>query len=195
MDRFADLRVMVLHDKRHVLQMLNMALTTMGVSDVACVETYDEAVSACATALPDVIIVDVAIGGGPPFQTTRAFRDQETSPNPYVPILVASQHAQINCIRAAINAGAHEFVSLPLVPANLAKRLYSAVFMGRPFITTDKFFGPDRRRIMDLKRKPGLRRARLWRVSLASNLTTTRCRLAEAGAQAGALAPTRVGQC
>jgi len=159
MNRFADLRVMALHDNRHVLQVIEMSLKGMGVTDVVCKETYDDAASSCQYAEPDVIILDVALNGGAPFDSVRAFRDQETSFNPYVPIVVVSKYAQINCIRAAINAGAHEFAPLPLVPANLAKRIYSAVFMGRPFITTDKFFGPDRRRIVDAKRKGPERRA------------------------------------
>jgi len=169
-NEFSDLHVMAVHDNYNVLRIMNQVLTALGVGDVACVATLDAALSTGARTHPDVVIVDVKLAGGAAFDTVRALRDSNLSFNPYVPIVVASGHTELSKVRGAINAGAHEFVSFPISPVGLAKRLYSAVFMGRPFITTDKFFGPDRRRYIDLRRSGPERRAGLDAIQAQAQL-------------------------
>jgi len=158
-DEFADLRVVVLHDDPNILQIMKVVMRSLGVRDLACVESRDAAMEACAEDEPDVIIVDAVLDGKSAFDFVRGLRDRETSFNAYIPVIVASGHTQLSIVRGAINAGAHEFVSFPLSPENLAKRLYSAVFMGRPFITLDDYFGPDRRRFVDPHYRGDERRA------------------------------------
>jgi len=149
LDEFADLRIVVLHDDPNILQIMKVVMKSLGVRDLVCVGTCKAAMEACAEDAPDVIIVDAVLEGESSFDFVRALRDREKSFNAYVPVIVASGHTQLSIVRDAINAGAHEFVSFPLSPENLAKRLYSAVFMGRPFITVGDYFGPDRRRFVD----------------------------------------------
>jgi len=160
-NEFADLHVMAVHDNRHVLHIMKVVLTALGVGDVRSVTTLNDALAIGGRAQPDVIITDIVLERGEFFDAVRALRNPQMSFNPYVPIVVASGHTQLSKVRGAINAGAHEFVSFPLSPRSIAKRLYSAVFMGRPFVTTPTFFGPDRRRYIDLKRSGPERRVGL----------------------------------
>lgn len=159
LEELADLRAIILNDNPHVQQIITLVLKSLGVRDQTCVETREAALAACAGEEPDVVILDAVLDGAEAFDFIRRLRDKERSFNAYVPIIVATGHTQLKIVRGAINAGAHEFVSFPISPSSLAKRLYSAVFMGRPFVTAEDYFGPDRRRYVDPKYAGPERRA------------------------------------
>ena len=148
-DGFAELRVLLVYENKKVAGLIRLALSALGMSDIIDAASAAEALRQVTSKEPDVVILDVLVDGGDGFSLVRALRDVSISPNPYMPIVVASGHGEESTIKAAINAGVHEFVRLPLSPKMLAQRIYSAVFIGRPMIDVRSYFGPDRRRYAD----------------------------------------------
>ncbi len=98
---------------------------------------------------PDVLILGFAIDGRPSIDVLRAIRRGETRVNPYAPIVIARSKASRKAVSLALNAGAHEFLALPTSVSTLSRLLYRAIFAGRPFVHTDTYVGPCRRRRQD----------------------------------------------
>jgi DNA-binding response OmpR family regulator len=63
-----------------------------------------------------------------------------------VPIIICTGHAEIEHIREARDAGASEILRKPITVRNLYERIRSIVEKPRPFIRSDDYHGPDRRR-------------------------------------------------
>ena len=76
----------------------------------------------------------------------RLVRTAEDSPNPYVPIIVASAYSERTKVISARDAGATEFVRKPLSADEIYKKLKNVVDRPRPFVRSMMYFGPDRRR-------------------------------------------------
>jgi DNA-binding NarL/FixJ family response regulator len=96
---------------------------------------------------PDVVLVGV--GGADPWAPLEAMVAHRRAPschNPYVPFVAVSTHAERSAVLRALNLGVHEFVALPLSAKRLWLAISHAVFIGRPFIETPRYVGPDRRR-------------------------------------------------
>lgn len=73
-------------------------------------------------------------------------RAQTFHGNRFTPVIVGLWSPSIADIKAAIALGAHEILSLPTNTDNLSRAIYRAVFVGRPFIDVETYFGPCRRR-------------------------------------------------
>ncbi len=62
------------------------------------------------------------------------------------PIIVLSAEATAAAIKAARDAGAHEFLCKPFTAGALFKRVENVILKPRPWIEAKMYVGPDRRR-------------------------------------------------
>ena len=70
------------------------------------------------------------------------------------PVIVICAERTVAALREAQNAGAHEFLVRPITPTHLLRRLDAVVGEWRPWIETQSYVGPDRRRF-DTAGAPG----------------------------------------
>jgi len=77
---------------------------------------------------------------------TRAVRMDPTSPNPFIPIIMLTGHTEMHRIVEARDAGVTEFLAKPVTANGVYARIKSVVENPRPFIKTDRYLGPSRRR-------------------------------------------------
>lgn len=68
------------------------------------------------------------------------------SPERYVPVVVVASYSGIDDVTRIRDAGATEFMLRPFSKEVVASRLRAIVRVPRPFVESDNFFGPDRRR-------------------------------------------------
>jgi DNA-binding response OmpR family regulator len=73
-------------------------------------------------------------------------RNDEHSPNPFVPIIMITGHTEKYRVEAARDAGVTEFLAKPITAQNLFARIAEIVERPRAFVRCDNYFGPDRRR-------------------------------------------------
>jgi DNA-binding response OmpR family regulator len=66
--------------------------------------------------------------------------------NPYVPIIMVTGHSERKRVTTARDAGVTEFITKPISATSLYRRILNVIANPRPFIKTDTYFGPDRRR-------------------------------------------------
>lgn len=156
---------MVVDDNIHAIDLVKTMLRGFGVDAVVEAKTLAEAKAKLkASTLPgapviDIIILDYMMGEEEGVTLARWLRTNESSPAPYIPIIMLTGHADRQRVYAARDAGVNEFCVKPFTPSDLMKRIMAVIDHPRPFVRTDSgYFGPDRRRVDDPKYKGPERR-------------------------------------
>jgi CheY-like chemotaxis protein len=159
----ASLKVLVVDDNSNVQRLISDVLYAGGVGQV---ETADDGVRARAMLArwdPDIVFTDwiMPVMGG--LELTRsiraaAVRPDRRIPNPQVPVIIVTGHRSEADVEMARRAGVNEFVIKPFTPAALLSRIELVLTKPRPFIVSDSYVGPDRRRRVELSYSGPLRR-------------------------------------
>ena len=95
---------------------------------------------------PDIALVDWVMEPEDGIYFVKNIRGAEDSPNRLMPIIMVSGYSEESRVLAARDAGANEFVVKPFSATSLFTRIQWVVENPRRFVTTDTYFGPDRRR-------------------------------------------------
>ncbi len=95
---------------------------------------------------PDIVILDWEMPVLDGIEFARRVRVPGSKPNPFVPIILLTAHAERARVLQARDAGVTEFLCKPVSPKRLFERILNIVLRPRPFVQTKTFFGPDRRR-------------------------------------------------
>jgi CheY-like chemotaxis protein len=145
-DGFAKLSVLVADDSAYARSILVAVLRAVGVRKIREAADGVEALEHFRLSSVDIVFTDVHMPVLDGVELIRMIRSQESSPNPYVPVIVLSAHTQRATINQCRNAGATEFIAKPITAAAVIRRLQVVIENPRPFIKSKQFFGPDRRR-------------------------------------------------
>lgn len=94
----------------------------------------------------DVVICDINMRPMNGKEFTAYVRTAPASPDPHVPIIVCTGHADLKHICGARDAGANEILSKPITVSSIYERIRAIVEKPRPFVRSDTYYGPDRRR-------------------------------------------------
>ena len=76
----------------------------------------------------------------------KRLRLSKDSPNPFLPVILLTGHTELKRVLIARDAGVNEFLAKPISPKELYVKIRSIIENPRPFIRTETYFGPDRRR-------------------------------------------------
>ena len=79
----------------------------------------------------------------------RLLRNSPDSPNPMAPVIMITGHSTMRRISEARDVGVNEFLAKPLTARGVLDRLQKVIDHPRPYIRTEDYFGPDRRRKAD----------------------------------------------
>src|SRR5262249_19189022 len=79
-------------------------------------------------------------------ELTQMLRQPGDNANPYVPIIMLTGHSEKKRVTIARDAGVTEFMVKPISAKALYQRVLNIVANPRPFVKTQNYFGPDRRR-------------------------------------------------
>jgi DNA-binding response OmpR family regulator len=111
-------RVLLVDDDPEICRFLAMLLEIEGFQPVTATRA-DEALAACAEALPAAILVDIAMPDVDGLELCRILRRRGVA----CPILVVSARPGHELGRKALEAGADEFIRKPFDNADLLSRL------------------------------------------------------------------------
>jgi CheY-like chemotaxis protein len=142
----SSIRVLVVDDNPHMRSIVTAVLKGIGVKGVH--ECWDgaEALDALRKWPADVAITDFHMSPIDGVEFTRLVRNAADSPNPFLPIIMLTGYAERSRVMEARDAGVTEFIAKPLTARAMVDRLGAVIFRPRPFVRTDTYFGPDRRR-------------------------------------------------
>jgi CheY-like chemotaxis protein len=143
---FENLKALIVEDNMHMRTLLRELLNSVGIRDVSEAGNGAAAITVMRERRCDLILSDLAMGPMDGIEFTRHVRTNETSPNPFVPIIMITGHTEKHQVMSARDAGVTEFLAKPITASNLYSRIAEIVERPRAFVRAEGYFGPDRRR-------------------------------------------------
>lgn len=144
------LRLLIVDDNRHAAEIVKSILTSVGAQEISDATTAERAFRLMREEPFDVVVVDQNLGKGDEgIQLVQRIRNDPASPNPFIPILMLTGYTEQRRVKAARDAGVSEFLSKPFTIAGLLRRMEALIHQPRPFVRSEDYFGPDRRRKAD----------------------------------------------
>lgn len=163
------LRVLVVDDSGSMRQLVYVMLRQLGVRTVSKAESGEAAQDMLRAGMFDVMILDWVMPGMSGLELTRAIRREIPGIDRFLPIIMLTGRTAVTDVMKARDAGVSEFISKPASVQSLYTRIVSVIENPRPFISTDTFAGPDRRRVSSKKydgeERRGVKRSRLKKKS------------------------------
>jgi CheY-like chemotaxis protein len=144
------LRVLIIDDNRNAAEIVRSILSSVGAQQMDLATTADRAFDMLQADPYDLIIVDQNLGKGDEgIALVKRIRTDPASSNPYLPILMLTGYTEQRRVQAARDAGVTEFLSKPFTILGLLRRMEALIHAPRPFVRSEDYFGPDRRRRQD----------------------------------------------
>lgn len=159
----ASLKVLVVDDNPNVQRLITDVLHAGGVGQVDTAEDGVRARAMLSRWDPHIVFSDWSMPVMSGLELTRSIRRAAVEPdprvpNPQVPVIVVTGHRSEADVQMARRAGVNEFVIKPFTPAALLSRIQLVLSRPRPFIVSEDYIGPDRRRRVELSYSGPLRR-------------------------------------
>lgn len=147
----SELCVLVVDDHGHTARLIADILRAGGVGRVHVKTDPKQALASLHAINPDIIFTDrmMPYMDGLTFvQTIRqaALIGGDLVPRPEIPIVMVTSQAAVLDVELARQAGVNEFVLKPFTPAALLSRIELVLRKPRPFVVSESYVGPDRRR-------------------------------------------------
>jgi CheY-like chemotaxis protein len=139
------LRFLCADANAYMRRIYRMLLIGLGARELVTVEDGDAAIEAVRIHAPDIVILDWTLPGKNGFDVSRAIRGM-TEGDPFIPIIMCTARASMQSVIDARDAGVNDFLVKPLSANKLRDRVVAALANPRPFVQTESFAGPDRRR-------------------------------------------------
>jgi CheY-like chemotaxis protein len=144
---FENLKALIVDDNAHMRSLLRALLNSIGIKNVAEAMHGGAAMDVLRERKNDLVLTDMQMKPMDGIEFTRLVRTSDTSPNPFVPIIMISGHTEKQRVEAARDAGVTEFLAKPITATALYSRIAEIVERPRAFVRCESgYFGPDRRR-------------------------------------------------
>jgi CheY-like chemotaxis protein len=148
---FNRLRFLVIDDNVYMRKIVCTLLHGFGARQVWEAADGTEGLEIFTKNMPDIVITDwdMPILNGIEF--TQMIRQPGGNANPCVPIIMLTANAGRTRVTKARDAGVTEFLAKPISAKALYNRILHIILNPRPFIKTETYFGPERRRSVNVK--------------------------------------------
>ena len=143
---FENLKALIVEDNAHMRSLLRALLNALGIKDISEAGNGQIAIDLLRERKSDLVLTDLAMKPMDGLEFTRYVRNNDQSPNPFVPIIMISGHTERYRVEAARDAGVTEILAKPITAHNLFARITEILERPRAFVRCDGYFGPDRRR-------------------------------------------------
>ncbi len=147
--RFDLLKILMVDDNHHMRILLSEILRAVGVKHLFEAADGAEALQVLRREDIDIVMTDLAMQPLDGIDFCRLVRNAPDSPNSMIPIIMITGHSTMRRVGEARDVGANEFLAKPITVRGIIHRITEIVENPRPFIRTEDYFGPDRRRRND----------------------------------------------
>ncbi len=141
-----NIRVLIVDDIKPMRALTQSILEIFGFRHVFLASNGADAYEMVCNKDPDIILTDWLMEPTDGLELTRMIRKSERVPNPYVPIIMMTGFCSKMRVEEARDIGITEFLVKPFTSKDLYTRIFQVIENPRQFVSTDLFFGPDRRR-------------------------------------------------
>lgn len=143
---FEPIRVLIVDDNHHMINIVKTILRGFGMKTFYEAKDAAEAFDIVRDEAVDLIIVDYLMDLLDGTDFVRLVRTGEDSPNPYIPIIMLTAYSERSKVIAARDVGVTEFCAKPVTARELYRKVVACIETPRPFVRTNSYFGPCRRR-------------------------------------------------
>ena len=147
--RYDLLRILLVDDNHHMRVLLGEILRAIGVKHIFEASDGAQALQMMKGHEIDIIMTDLSMQPLDGIDFTRLIRRSKDSPNQMCPIIMITGHSTLTRVHEARDAGVNEFLAKPLTAKGVIERINQVIEHPRPFVRTETYFGPDRRRRAD----------------------------------------------
>ncbi len=144
---FDQLQIGVVEDVCGMRRLICSVLRSFGVRERNIFEADDgvsglEMVETCE---PDILITDWTMPNMSGADLVRILRNPKYPNRSFIPILMLTANANRYCAAVSQEIGVTEFLVKPFAPEALKTRLTHMVLYPRPFVSSEDYFGPEKR--------------------------------------------------
>jgi two-component system chemotaxis response regulator CheY len=148
--------------------LLRTILNAVGIHSIDAVEDGVAGFESFCRLEYDIVFTDFEMEPISGLDLVDMIRTSRKSPNPYVPVIMISSYSDEERVQRARDRGVTEFLAKPFTVDVLMARLQSVIEEPRPFVKTDSYFGPNRRRKQDPRYSgPERRKTQLEKVDVS----------------------------
>jgi CheY-like chemotaxis protein len=147
--RYELLKILLVDDNHHMRVLLAEILRAIGCRHIREATDGAEGLQVLRNHQIDIVITDLAMQPLDGIDFVRLLRNSPDSPTPMIPVIMITGHATQRRVAEARDAGVTEFLAKPLTARGVIERISLVVDHPRPFVRTEGYFGPDRRRRAD----------------------------------------------
>jgi two-component system chemotaxis response regulator CheY len=147
--RYDLLKILVVDDNHHMRVLVAEILKAVGVRHIFEASDGAQALQMMKNQAIDIIMTDLSMQPLDGIDFVRLLRRSPDSPNQMCPVIMITGHSTMTRVQEARNAGVNEFLAKPLTARGVIERISQVVEHPRPFVKTESYFGPDRRRRAD----------------------------------------------
>jgi DNA-binding response OmpR family regulator len=144
--QFHRLSVLIVEDTIPMQKLIASVLETLGVGKIDRAIDGQTAYRNFCKENNDIIITDWHMIPSNGIDLVRSVRNDASSPNKTVPIIMMTGYSAMTRIAEARDSGTTEFLVKPFSASDLARRIAYVINKPRDFIKCATYFGPDRRR-------------------------------------------------
>lgn len=146
MSSLHSLNVLLVDDNQHMRAIAAAVLHSANIRNVREASDGAAAFNLLRQHPIDLAIVDFNMFPLDGVEFTRLVRNSPDSANIYLPIIMMTGHSEKARVYEARDAGVTEFLVKPITAKAVLDRINAVIFKPRPFVKTDAYFGPCRRR-------------------------------------------------
>lgn len=149
----ASFRILVVEDYPFMADLLSSMAREFGVGNILLAESGNEAKEMIMMfnsdprgSHIDLVITDWLMPDGDGKDLIKWIRDSKKDTIKFLPVILCSAYTSEAVVTTGRDCGANEVMVKPLSAKKLADRILHVIDHPRPYIKTENFFGPDRRR-------------------------------------------------
>ena len=147
-------RVIIAETNPVVRSGLQAGLFGHGIRDVIVCKDAEQLRDALSREVIDLVICDVALPGSPFVWLAQEMRQYKTGRNPFALLVATLNEASAEEVNAGISGGADAMVKKPFPISAITERLQPMMQARRPFIATNDYVGPNRRKSKRPQERP-----------------------------------------
>lgn len=145
-DYLKAIRVLIVDERDFVRLLVRQILNALDCKNIEEACNGEEAWEMALVRKPDIVITCWEMAPTNGLDLTRRLRSHPDTPNPFMPVIMMTSHAEFGRVVEARDAGISEYVIKPLSAKSLFGRIHAVIEHPLEFVRTKSYFGPDRRR-------------------------------------------------
>lgn len=147
--RFDLLKILLVDDNPHMRMLLTQILRAIDIRQIYEASDGAEALQVMRTHNIDIVFTDLTMQPLDGIDFVRLLRNSPDSPNQMAPVIMITGHSTVRRVAEARDAGVNEILAKPVTVRGVLSRISEVIENPRPFLRTQDYFGPERRRRAD----------------------------------------------